>query len=75
MISLKLNTTGSLNPDYGITEEDRDSLSAIVNDLRLDIVQTDRVLYESGEIPSEKKPLDSRFLVARGNSQCLRAGA
>ena len=62
MISLKLNTTGSFNPDYGITEEDRDSLSAIVNDLRSDIVQTDRVLYQSGEIPSEKKPLDSRFL-------------
>jgi len=62
MISLKLNTTGSFNLDYGITEEDRDSLSAIVNELRSDIVQKDRVLYESGEIPSEKKPLDSRFL-------------
>ena len=62
MISLRFNPEGSFHPEYGIDPNDVASLDSAFGLLRSDILETDRACYESGNVPEEKQPLDSRFL-------------
>jgi len=62
MISLRFNPEGSFHPEYGIDPNDVASLDSAFGLLRSDILETDRASYESGNVPEEKQPLDSRFL-------------
>lgn len=62
MISLRFNPQGSFHPEYGITPDDVSSMEPTLNDLRLELIETDKLLYESGDPPAEKQPLDARFL-------------
>ncbi len=62
MISLRFNPQGSFHPEYGITPDDVSSMEPTLNDLRLELIETDKLLYESGDPPPEKQPLDARFL-------------
>jgi len=62
MISLRFNPEGSFHPEYGIDPNDVASLDSAFGLLRSDILETDRASYESGDVPEEKQPLDSRFL-------------
>ena len=62
MISLRFNPQGSFHPEYGITPDDVLSMEPTLNDLRLELIETDKLLYESGDPPAEKQPLDARFL-------------
>ena len=62
MISLRFNPQGSFHPEYGITPDDVSAMEPTLNDLRLELIETDKLLYESGDPPAEKQPLDARFL-------------
>ena len=62
MISLRFNPQGSFHPEYGLTPDDVSSMEPTLNDLRLELIETDKLLYESGDPPPEKQPLDARFL-------------
>lgn len=62
MISLRFSPEGSFHPEYGVNADDVGSLASTLNSLRKDILEVDRSLYGSAEIPPAKQPLDSRFL-------------
>jgi len=62
MISLRFDSSGSFDSEYGISESDIVSLEADFRKLRTEMLETDRVMYDSGEIPRAKNPLDARFL-------------
>ncbi|MDG2220753.1 MAG: glucose-6-phosphate isomerase [Rubripirellula sp.] len=61
MSLLRFDASGSIHPDFGITQEQLDELTPQLESLRSEMVETDRQQYDSGEIPAEKDPLDARF--------------
>ena len=58
---LRFDPSGSINSDFGVTEEQVSGLSGILGDLRTEIVEIDPKQYQSGQVPENKKPLDARF--------------
>lgn len=61
MSLLRFDPSGSINPEFGITEDQIAGLSVDLTRLRQEMVETDRAQYDSGDVPSEKQPLDARF--------------
>ncbi|MCP4889818.1 MAG: glucose-6-phosphate isomerase [Rubripirellula sp.] len=61
MSLLRFDASGSIHPEFGITQEQLDELTPQLEALRSEMVEIDRQQYDSGEIPSEKDPLDARF--------------
>lgn len=61
MSLLRFDASGSIHPEFGITQEQLDELTPQLEALRSEMVETDRQQYDSGEIPREKDPLDARF--------------
>ena len=61
MSLLRFDASGSIHPEFGITQEQLDELTPQLEALRSEIVETDRQQYDSGDIPAEKDPLDARF--------------
>lgn len=61
MSLLRFDPSGSINAEFGITQDQIDSLAGKLGDLRTEMVDTDHAQYDSGDIPSEKQPLDARF--------------
>ena len=61
MSLLRFDPSGSLDPDFGITQDQIDGLVETLDSLRQEMVVTDRQQYEGGNIPDEKQPLDARF--------------
>ncbi|MEM8667512.1 MAG: glucose-6-phosphate isomerase [Planctomycetota bacterium] len=61
MSLLRFDASGSLNPDYGITQNQLDELAPELEKLRAEMVEDDRQQYDSGDIPEAKQPLDARF--------------
>jgi glucose-6-phosphate isomerase len=61
MSLLRFDASGSIHPEFGITQEQLDELTPQLEALRSEMVETDRQQYDSGEIPGEKDPLDARF--------------
>ncbi|MGI9443765.1 MAG: glucose-6-phosphate isomerase [Rubripirellula sp.] len=58
---LRFDPSGSINSDFGVTEEQVSGLSGILAELRTEIVEIDPKQYQSGQIPADKQPLDARF--------------
>lgn len=61
MNRLEFDASGSMDPDYGITSSQLEQLLPSLDEIRNDIVELDPEQYSSGDIPSEKQPLDARF--------------
>jgi glucose-6-phosphate isomerase len=61
MSLLRFDASGSLNPEFGITQEQLDGLTPRLEELRTEMIETDRRQYDSGDIPEGKQPLDARF--------------
>ena len=61
MSLIRFDLTGSINAEYGITEDQLEGLKGDLCALRDEMVTTDREAYDSGNIPAEKQPLDARF--------------
>jgi glucose-6-phosphate isomerase len=61
MSLLRFDPSGSINADFGITQDQIDGLAGKLTSLRSEMVETDRAQYESGDIPAQKQPLDARF--------------
>lgn len=61
MSLLRLDVSGSINPEYGITVEQLEEMKQPLASIREEIVTVDPTQYASGDIPSEKQPLDARF--------------
>ena len=61
MSLLRFDPSGSINADYGITQDQIDGSADQLTSLRSEMVETDRLQYDSGSIPAEKQPLDARF--------------
>lgn len=61
MSLLRFDPSGSINAEFGITQDQIDSLAGRLGDLRKEMVDTDHAQYDSGDIPAEKQPLDARF--------------
>lgn len=61
MSLLRFDPSGSINDDYGITQSQIDGLADELGKLRLEMIDTDRAQYDSGQIPAQKQPLDARF--------------
>lgn len=58
---LRFDPSGSINSDFGVTEEQVSGLSETLGELRTEIVETDPKQYLSGQVPEHKQPLDARF--------------
>jgi glucose-6-phosphate isomerase len=58
---LRFDPSGSINSDFGVTQEQISDLSENLNDLRTEIVETDPKQYLAGQVPEQKQPLDARF--------------
>lgn len=61
MSLLRFDPSGSIHPDFGITQDQIDGLSETLGNLRAEMVFTDHKQYESGQVPENKQPLDARF--------------
>jgi glucose-6-phosphate isomerase len=61
MSLLRFDPSGSIDPDFGITQHQLDGLAETLDSLRKEMVVTDRQQYDGGNIPDEKQPLDARF--------------
>ncbi|MEM6980000.1 MAG: glucose-6-phosphate isomerase [Planctomycetota bacterium] len=61
MTLLQFDPSGSIDPDFGITQAQIDDLAGELDAARQEMVETDHQQYDSGEIPSDKQPLDARF--------------
>lgn len=61
MSLLRFDASGSLNSDYGITQEQLDQIAPQLDQLRSEMVETDHQQYDRGQVPAEKQPLDARF--------------
>lgn len=61
MSLLRFDPSGSLDPEFGITQDQIDGLAETLDSLRQEMVVADRQQYEGGNIPDEKQPLDARF--------------
>lgn len=61
MALLRFDPSGSIHPDYGITQNQLDALAPALEQQRQVLLETDPEQYERGEIPPEKQPLDARF--------------
>lgn len=61
MSLLRFDPSGSIDPDYGLTPQQIEQLGGTLESLREEMVQTDREQYDSGNVPSQKQPLDARF--------------
>ena len=58
---LRFDPSGSINSDFGVTEEQVSGLAETLAELRTEIVEIDSKQYQSGEVPEYKQPLDARF--------------
>ena len=58
---LRFDPSGSINADFGVTEEQIAGLSGILAELRTEIVEIDPKQYQSGQVPANKQPLDAHF--------------
>jgi glucose-6-phosphate isomerase len=58
---LRFDPSGSINSDFGVTEEQVSGLAETLAELRTEIVEIDSKQYQSGEVPEHKQPLDARF--------------
>ncbi|TWT93924.1 glucose-6-phosphate isomerase [Stieleria varia] len=58
---IQFDPSGSIHPEYGITQQQINDLAGRLGELRDEMVTTDREQYDSGDIPAEKQPLDARF--------------
>lgn len=61
MSLLRFDPSGSINSEFGITQDQLDGIAAELSSLRKEMVDVDQKQYESGNIPAEKQPLDARF--------------
>lgn len=61
MSLLRFDPSGSIDPLFGVTEDQVADLHDTLNDLREELVDVDRGQYQSGEIPEEKRPLQAKF--------------
>jgi glucose-6-phosphate isomerase len=61
MSLLRFDPSGSINADFGVTEDQIEGLADQLTALRSEMVDTDPQQYHSGEVPPEKQPLDARF--------------
>lgn len=61
MTLLNFDPSGSMNPDFGITQAQLDAIAGDLDSARREIVETDRAQYDSGDVPASKQPLDARF--------------
>ena len=61
MSLLRFDPSGSINSEFGIKEDQIASLADKLMHLRHEMVETDRAQYDSGDVPTEKQPLDARF--------------
>ncbi|MEC7565158.1 MAG: glucose-6-phosphate isomerase [Planctomycetota bacterium] len=59
--SIEIDLSGSFHPEWGITEEDCQQLHPRLLSTRDEIIQQDLVLLDTGEVPSDKSPLDGHF--------------
>jgi glucose-6-phosphate isomerase len=62
MSLLRFDPSGSLDAEFGITQEQLDSLSGTLVELRGEVLQTDQAQYHSGLVPPAHQPLDARFV-------------
>lgn len=58
---LRFDPSGAIDADYGVTEAELEELNPRLGEIRDDVVELDPEQYVSGNIPSEKQPLDARF--------------
>jgi len=61
MSLLRFDPAGSINDDFGLTQAQIDGMADRLGELRSEMVETDRLQYDSGDVPAEKQPLDARF--------------
>lgn len=61
MTLLRFDPSGSINADFGITQDQLAGLGDQLSSLRTEMVETDPQQYDSGDIPENKQPLDARF--------------
>ena len=61
MTLIRFDASGSMDPDFGLTDDQLAGMEGAMGDLRTEMVQTDREQYDSGKIPADKQPLDARF--------------
>ena len=61
MSLLRFDPSGSINADYGVSPAQLDDLASPLEQLRTEMVETDRTQYEDGAVPPHKQPLDARF--------------
>jgi glucose-6-phosphate isomerase len=53
---------GVLIGDHGLTADDLGSINTKLEDARREVLETDARLYQTGEVPTDKAPLDAAFL-------------
>ena len=61
MSLLRFDPSGSINDDFGVTQDQIDGLSDPLTELRAEMVDVDQQQYDSGQVPEAKQPLDARF--------------
>lgn len=61
MSLLRFDPSGSINSEFGITQDQIDAVADQLTALQSEMVETDRSQYDSGDIPGGKQPLDARF--------------
>ncbi len=61
MSLLRFDPSGSINDDFGVTQQQIDDLGEQLTALRQEMVEVDPEQYSSGDIPADKQPLDARF--------------
>jgi len=61
MSLLQFDPSGSIHPEYGITEAQLSECLEQLVPLRQEMLEIDPKQYASGDIPADKQPLDARF--------------
>src|SRR6056297_621720 len=61
MSLLQFDPSGSIHPEYGITEAQLSECLEQLVPLRQEMLEIDPKQYASGDIPAAKQPLDARF--------------
>lgn len=58
---LRFDPSGSINAEFGITNDQLTALYPKLVELREEMVEVDAAQYAAGEVPADKQPLDARF--------------
>ncbi|HBJ35831.1 MAG TPA: glucose-6-phosphate isomerase, partial [Planctomycetaceae bacterium] len=61
MKMLRFDPSGSINAEFGVTNDQLKALYPRLMELRQEMVEVDAAQYASGEVPADKQPLDARF--------------